>query len=514
MNKYPQIERNLSVTFLNSLLRHRVFDGLNGTHSPCEFKDTNPASKGLMLRLNPGGKMTFFIKGKLNNPHKKIGRTTFFIGNAREMDLHTARERAEKYNLLLQKGLEPADHIDGLATAHITLNTVLEEYIHDRSIKIKERTIKNYRYRHSVLSKKISEMRIDQVTTQMIVDEHVRIGKSKEYIADQAVRQISFLINYAQNKYIDPVTGGPIVKVNPVNKFRANKHWFVNGGKSLRKVACIDTEFLPAVLDGIDALKDYKDGVKHKHQTSQNAIVASHFFKFLLFTGWRPEEVVKMQWTQVSEGLDDVSWDDTQAYKTLKNAEQIYRCPLNSYASEVLKSIRNYAFKSIYVFPNSSLSGYFKPNPSDYVDALEDIVNNNKRYTSGIYRKSFQTYAEACNLISSTIKRLVFHTQKVYDIQSGYIKMNREVLRKHSQKVGDYIMYSAGRIVDRPQFLNDKTQIDNEQLLIFTEIASNIAIDRDMTTAEILQKWLKIGMSLDTGNIGSQTTVKQFLATI
>jgi integrase len=514
VNKYPQIARNLSVTFLNSLLRHRVFDGLNGAHSPCEFKDTNPASKGLMLRLNPSGKMTFFIKGKLNNPHKKIGRTTFFIGNAREMDLHTARERAGKYNFLLQKGMEPADHIDGLATAHITLNTILEEYIHDRSIKIKERTIKNYRYRHSVLSKIISEMRIDQVTTQMIVDEHVRIGESTQYIADQAVRQISFLINYAQNKYIDPVTGGSIVKSNPVDKFRSNKHWFVNNGKSRRKVECIDTEALPDLLDGIDALQEYKDGVKYKHQTSQNAIVASHFFKFLLFTGWRPEEVVKIKWIQVSKDLDDISWDDKQAYEALKNAEEKYRCPLNSYAIDVLKSIRNHAFESSFVFPNSSLEGHFKPNPSDYIDALEDIVNNNKRYTSGIYRKSFQTYAEACNLISSTIKRLVFHTQKVYDIQSGYIKMNREVLRKHSQKVGDYIMYSAGRIPDRPIFINDKTNIDNEQLMIYSEIASNIAIERNMTTAEVLQRWLKIGMNLDTTGIGEHITVKQLLATI
>ena len=221
-------------------------------------------------------------------------------------------------------------HVTGTAPGKVfvTLNSLLNEYVNRR--RIKDKTEKSYRYRIGKLSPKITEMRIEQLTYNQLLLEHKRIGAKIGYIADQAIKLVGILIKFAQNNYFDPITKDPIVKNNPVSLFCVNSDWFVNGGKSRRKRECIDTSHLPMLLNAIDALKDYKDGVKHKHTTSQNAVMASHFFKFLLFTGWRPEEVVKIKWEQVSETLDDVTWDDKKAAASLKNAVEQYRVPLNT----------------------------------------------------------------------------------------------------------------------------------------------------------------------------------------
>ena len=165
-----------------------------------------------------------------------------------------------------------------------------------------------------------------------------------------------------------------------------------------------------------------------------------------MFTGWRPEEACKLNWRQVSKDFKDVTWDDSEAAANLKGAKKQYRFPLNTEATKVLQSIKSYNFDSEYVFPANNLTSHVKQNPTQYVDIVQQEVGNGKRYTLGIYRKTFQTYAHKVGIDDITIKRLVFHTQKFYDVQSGYIKAHRETLREKSQKIADYILELAKRI--------------------------------------------------------------------
>lgn len=525
MTKDAQIERNLSVTYINKLRCHESFDGKMGRPSPCIVKDTNPASMGLRLRLNKGGKMSFFIKGRIKDQVKLYSQSTFYIGCARHMDLKTARKIAGEYREQLENGHNPKN-CKGGGKVFVTLNSLLNEYVNRR--RIKDKTEKSYRYRIGKLSPKITEMRIEQLTYNQLLLEHKRIGAKIGYIADQAIKLVGILIKFAQNNYFDPITKASIVKNNPVSLFCVNSDWFVNGGKSRRKRECIDTSHLPMLLNAIDALKDYKDGVKHKHTTSQNAVMASHFFKFLLFTGWRPEEVVKIKWEQVSETLDDVTWDDKKAAASLKNAVEQYRVPLNTYARDVLISLKSLALSSEYVFPSADLKTHFKQNPTDYVDVLEKLVNNNHRYTAGIYRKAFQTYASNCHVQYWTSKRLVFHTQAGDDVHSGYIASEREVLRADSQTIGDYIMKHSGRPIankldNSPQHSADEStsllSIDltfknSEKINAIWALAVNKASCIDKEPSEVFERWLKIGMGLDSSSIDPKTTVKQYLAAL
>jgi len=261
----------------------------------------------------------------------------------------------------------------------------------------------------------------------------------------------------------------------------------VNGGRSRRVRTCIDTQNLNSLINAIDEMEyenDHRYSVSDLVQGKQSfsAIIASHLFKFLLFTGWRPEETVQIEWSQVSDDCKDITWNDEKAVEKLKYAEEKYRFPLNCYATEVLLNLKKYNFESKWVFPNKTLSHHFKQNPTAYINLLEKKTA--QRYSLGIYRKTFQTYAEHLGFLSSTIKRLVFHTQSHYDIQSGYIALNRETLRNRSQQVADYIMKEAGLMSEETY---SEKQLSESQTSDIFEAAENFNVKPEQLIPQLIK---------------------------
>ncbi|NRA83421.1 MAG: tyrosine-type recombinase/integrase [Gammaproteobacteria bacterium] len=309
-------------------------------------------------------------------------------------------------------------------------------------------------------------------------------------MSDKTMHLILALYNNARKRHINEADNTGFIKHNPVEVLNVEKSWKVNNGQSRRKRECIDTDDLKCVLDALEALEFYKDGIKFKYKTTTAAVVCSHFFRLMFFTGWRLEETCKLKWRQLTDDLKDATWDDSDAIKNLKGADEIYRFPLNSEAVKVLQSLKSYNFQSKYVFPINKMTTHINQNPTIYIDILQKLVGNNKRYTCGIYRKTFQTYAEECGINSTTIKRLVFHTQKVYDTQSGYIATNREAFRKHSQKVCDFILYYSKSTI----------QSSNEPVIIHTELlskATNLAYESELTRDEMINKLIETGIQFE-----------------
>lgn len=501
---YESKQHKFSMTWIKELRKYDKFDGVNGNPTPAVIKDLHNASAGLFLRLSSGGKMTFFVRGVINDRDPHRTQSTWSVGNAREMYLLSARNIAQEYKNYLAKGLDPikAKLKDEEKT---TIDSILTDYLNAR--KLKPQTAADYRKHIKRLDPKLrTKTRVENICQEDIIKEHKRITLTNTpFMADKSLKILNILFTYALVKYKKANSQTPLLLTNPVLIINTDKRWNVNGGRSRRKKECIDTSDIKALLNALEQLETYTDGVKHIHTTSSAAVIASHFFRFLLFTGWRPEEVVQIEWNQVSEDCSDVTWNDEDAASKLKNAVPYYRFPLNNEAKKVMSSIKNYKFESPWVFPANNLISHFKQNPTLYIEALEKIAG--KRYTAGIYRKTFQTYAEECKINKDTIKWLVFHTQRTFSVESGYIDKTRESFRKESQMVADYILYQAGRL-DRLE-TSGGFSIDSELDQSILDTAMRRATKTGEKYNDIINNWTRLGLLLESYT-GNEITIADF----
>lgn len=494
--KKPGMEMLLSVDIIKKLKKYSVFNGEDGCPEPGVYRDTFYNAKGLRIRLSPWGKMTFVVHGRIAKKGKSA--QYFTIGDARSVYLHTARDLAGDFRSYMAAGKNPVEE-HKKNTKKYTLELFFHDYkkakgtksIHNRR-GLKLETIIEYEKEFARLSKKIRTKDAQLITREDIIREHDRIALiHTDFMSDKTMHLVHALYSGAKKRYVNEAENTPIITMNPVEVLSLDRAWKVNSGQSRRKRECIDTDDLKDVLDALEKLEFYKDGIKFIHKTTSAAVVCSHFFRLLLFTGWRPEEASKMRWEQVSEDFKDVTWNDEEAVAKLKGGEAQYRFPLNSEATKVLQSIRKYNFKSEWVFPTNKMTTPISQNPTLYVDVLQKLINNNKRYTAGIYRKTFQTYAEECGISSNSIKRLVFHTQNYYDVQSGYIATNREAFRRMSQKVADFILLYADRF---GKTKSESIEINSDLLIKATELAKKAELSRD----EMINKLIEIGVKFET----------------
>ncbi|PMN54320.1 hypothetical protein BCT31_01855 [Vibrio lentus] len=467
------------------------------------FKDTAFDSGGLMLRISPRGKMTYLVHGRIKGGPSSS--RYFNIGNAKEVYLGAARPLALQFKTWMAQGKNPYEEMKQQNEV-FTLNQFHEEYLSSRQKRsrasdsgIQQDTINNYHKLFGRLSDAFRTRNALTINRDDVLNEHEAVSyRSTPIMADKTFQYISALYRQAQKVHLDQDEVSKI-KSNPVQVLTDTRSWNVNNGQSRRKTECIDTDHLLSVYQAIIALKTYRGEKKFVHKDSQSAVVASYFFRLLMFTGWRPEEVCKITWEQVSNDCRDVSWDDEQAAKKLKGAETQYRAPLNSEATTALLELRNYRINSPFVFPNTTLSGHLKQNPSLYVNMLERLSDTGRRYTAGIFRKTFQTYAEHLNINPDTIKRLVFHTQKHYSIQGGYIFAERENLRNQSQKVANFIL---SHVNQSNEVATDSILVAPKYIKAALEVIKSDSNDFE-NVDDVLGHWLGLGYKFDKMKTGS-----------
>lgn len=404
------------------------------------FKDTNKKANGLMLRVSPKGKGAYFVEGRIKGGNGSVLRPP--VGDPSKMHLYIARNIASEFHDLMEQGKDPrlAYYAQNLSA---TIKSVHIDYVSQRDLK--ESSLKSVNGFLSAMSDSFKEKNILDIRQDDIIKEHQSIKRRHTgKVADKVMRHVDALFRMAAAVYLDE-DEMPIVQRNPVDVLKIQKMWFFNNGYTGRKAETIDTIHLPDLLSAIDQMKSFRGTKKFVYKENQSMFVAACFFELLLFTGWRPGDSASIEWHQVSEDCKEITWTDEEAAEKLKNAEGMYKAPLNRQAQNVLLELKARNFECKYVFPNASLSNHLKANPTDYNDKLTQLADTGQRYTAGIFRKAYQTFAEYVGVNSVTIKRLVFHTQNHYTVQGGYIFPERENLRKKSQRVADFILYHGDR---------------------------------------------------------------------
>ncbi|CAK2410377.1 Integrase DNA-binding domain-containing protein [Vibrio crassostreae] len=483
MNKNSQISQKLTDTWLKAELK-KAPDGNQRI-----YKDIHTSSHGLMLRISPKGKATFFVQGRIKHaPNQSMQK--FTLGDASEMYLHVARKVAHEYKDLMAQGINPKQEIKS-RHKFVSLDALHAEYIANKQLK--KSSLKTINDCMDRLSQKFKTRNAFEIKRDDVEAEHKAVKERHTgKMADKSFRHVSALYERAKKKFLDKDEVS-LLKSNPVQVLTDLDLWFFNRGYSGRRAGAIDTEHLPNLLNAIDRMKNFRGKKKFVHMESQSHVVAAHFFEFMLFTGWRPGDAVSIEWSQVTDDCREVTWNDEQAAEKLKGAEGQYRAPLNLQAQQCLQQLKSKNYDSTYVFPNTSLTSHFKSNPTLYVDKLEDFMGTGKRYSAGIFRKAYQTYAEHLGVNSVTIKRLVFHTQNHFNVQGGYIFPERENLRRKSQLVADFILQHAHR----------DTPVTVLEIQISSKLASlaRKALEEDTctfdTVSDVIEYWADIGRAFE-----------------
>lgn len=378
------------------------------------FRDTKQS--GLGLKITPKGIKTFFVEGWVNgrSRRKKIGRSP-------EVSIEQARKDAKGFMGDFSRGIDKVADTKAKKNAEITLEQLFNDYLSDRK-KLKEGTIKDYKRILNEGLKDWQDKQISSITKQDVSEKHKKLSKNSQARADNTMRVLRALFNYAMEEYeIKP--GQPLIIQNPALILTAKKTW----NNVNRKNTYIKDDQLSAWFDSVLNLQPLKNSFINE--------VVSDYFLFLIFSGFRETEGKQLEWKNI-----DFKKKTFRATDTKNGTDQLL--PMSDFLESIFKRRFKKKDGSRYVFPNKD------GEPLKDMRAWYRHVSKESGvdFTLHDLRRTFATIAESLDISHYAIKRLVNHRADKSDVTEGYIQIGAERLRKPMQQITDFILLS-GKIV-------------------------------------------------------------------
>lgn len=374
------------------------------------YRDTE--LKGFALRVGKTSK-TYIVESKVNG---RAVRTT--IGKSNVFTAEEARQHAKRILGKMAVGENPVDEKRNLRAKSVTLAEVIQEYVIARKT-LSPRTI--YDYTHGLktyigdwLGKPMSD-----ISKDMIAKRHTLIGQRSHSQANQVMRGLSALFNFAIIRYEDS-TGNSIITDNPVRRLTQTRAWY----KIKRRTTVIRAYDLPAWYRSVSNLKN--DHTSRGRETFRDYLV------FLLLTGLRRSEAATLEWRHVDL--------DARLFRVMdtKNGED-HTLPLSDFLYDMLQQRRMHIMGR-YVFPGDTKEGYILL-PQKLMRRV--TRESGVEFTLHDLRRTFITIAESLDIPAYALKRLLNHKMR-NDVTAGYIITDVERLRAPMQKVTDYILKVVG----------------------------------------------------------------------
>lgn len=336
---------------------------------------------------------------------RRVDGRTRQVKIARIGELSADQARKEALNLIneMRKGKDPVKEKRLAAIRGKTFGEAYNDFYTTREGKLSPGTLRGY---NDFLKNHLSDWRnkaIGEIDPEAVIRRHQRIcNEGKPGAADNCMRLVSAIFNYAMidNHNIR----------NPVAVLKLKKLW----GEKTRR----DNWLRP------NQLRPWYKAVRN--MTNQTI---KDYLLFLLYSGLRKNEGLKLQWKTIN--LKDKSFfvEDT------KNGETLY-LPLSKPLLLILKRRKQTRGKSPYVFDGTGRSGHLV-EPGRAVEAI--IKQSEVTFILHDLRRTFITYAERLNVSRYALKRLVNHKMDKGDVTSGYIGSDVERLREPMQAIADEI---------------------------------------------------------------------------
>ncbi|MEZ9775170.1 hypothetical protein [Vibrio sp. 10N.261.54.A5] len=499
------------------------------------YKDSSTNSQDLKLEVSATGKASFYITYRLRGKDGKLGhQTAKVVANARTESVEQARQNAAHIrNTFIKKNKEvPATHFYE-NKAIKTFRELHEMQVRgERGQELKQSTVNEYdRIAFNYLGTKKDYL---SYKAQRQTDFKYPNKKTKDYfvgigILDRDFNSLTFTeakklhsqlrkaIEKNQHQNNKQPTGRQADKVftyvrtlidkgnllmqehdsswdmrNSIILFSKEKTWVNPGGNSVRKDKTLPDQNYPTMWRGVQELRSYRleknestSNLRNTKTDVRSYKLNSLFFEFLMFTGFRPEDAVRIEWSQVDLREGSITWKEEQR-KNIKNHNGIsddnFVLFLNNQALKIVKALKSLygqfceevskpydtkiqslkdmntidfvAIKAVeqerdvkvselachrYLLCNAYLNNKMNANPSMFIDRLKESTG--LRITAGSFRAMFQQKAAEVGLKDYEIKRLVFHKMNVNkaDVQAGYNMTSASYLKRISQKVANKI---------------------------------------------------------------------------
>jgi len=319
-----------------------------------------------------------------------------------------AEKKAEAESMTLQRALDMYTHEDRIATGK-----------NDSEDAIKQNTADGYK---SHIEKHLDDwlnMQLRDINPKMVRDRHTRIKKKVPVAANNVMRTLRAVYNYASEETED-ANGVPTLPPNPVRKMK--RKWV----KETRRSNFVKPTMLKDWWKSTEKIAGTRKGTRRDDVPiyKGDGALARDYLQFVILTGLRRREASSLLWKNVDLKGKTATILDT------KNKDNL-ELPLSDYVLEILER-RNK--KDNYVFPIVEVKKFLAWVRDD--SGVEFTIHD--------LRRSFITYAEALDIGLLTIKAMVNHRIATNDVTGGYARITVERMREPMQRITDYVLGYAG----------------------------------------------------------------------
>lgn len=390
---------------------HSLASYTNETGKDVLLRDT--VTQGLGCKVTPKNTKSFFAEAKVNGRSRRKTFARFPATSVSE-----ARKEAKKILGEYASDKDTVGELKAVKAADKTLKELFADYLDDRP-KLKKGTVDDY---NRVMNKELESWKdrnITEITKDMVKRKHKELSKNSPSRADNAMRVLRALYNYAIAEY-ELADGTPLVTINPTIKITATRTW----NRTERRTSYIANDQLEAWFKAVNELESERGPVKVDS--------IRDYFVFCLLTGFRAAEAAGLKWEQVNFKSRTFRATDTK-----NSRDQLL--PMSDYLEEMLKR-RHEEVDSPYVFDRSNGD----PLGRDQRKWCAKITEaSGVEFIQHDLRRTFITIAESLDIPYYALKRLVNHKADKTDVTEGYIQLDAERLRKPMQLITDHILRFA-----------------------------------------------------------------------
>lgn len=362
------------------------------------IRDTE--QRGFQIKILPSGQASYFVEARLGGTGKV---KKFKIGNASDMPLKQAREKARAALAQIREGTDPKIEKTKALFEGMTLSELMETYF--KSKQLKPRTLKDYRYYVDKQFPHWKNRRIADITKHEVLDWYQRGNKTPTH-THSAFRALRAMMNFA--------VGMEIIEANPCEPIKrlgiaypSNKR---NGHIPMEDLG----KFMTAFLD-------------YPYQRDSQRVARDVIFLILL-TGLRPNEAATLKWSNVDFDRKRITLRDT------KNGQD-HIVPMTNVIYALLRHREEHAEKSPYVF---RIKGDSKTKHiTNYQKTLNGIcdIGGVDRVTPHDLRRTFATLLNTLGVGYADVKHLMNHSVK--DVTSAvYIQPDLRRMQHILRDVG------------------------------------------------------------------------------
>lgn len=380
------------------------------------------AVSGFGVRTTSKGVKSYVVQARVNGKSRRITLARHGVITADE-----ARARAKTELGRMSEGIDPAEVKQKAAddrartkAMSVTLQQVWDEYRESRRKDGKTRKQSTLDDIQGHLNRNFNEWLkrpITDITRDGVLAKHKAIAKRGTYQADQAMRYLRSLLNFARDVHTTP-DGTPCLPNNPVDVLRSARQWHA----PQRRRVVIPKAKLGKAICALERIATAPDEVR-------TAKTQADLELFLMFTGLRLNEAAQL----TQEALDRDIW--AISLPDPKNRTPVW-IPLSDEAAAVLK---RRPVDTKYLFEGQS-SG-----PIVGTKTIRDRVaaEIESYFTNHDLRRTFTSIAEEHDLGTYTLKALLNHAVSAGDVTGGYVVPGFERLRSAANKIGHYMRSQA-----------------------------------------------------------------------